>query len=122
MNDENSFHNIDKYIDEIKNNKNIEQPIIILVGNKCDCEKIVSENEIKEYCKKRNLINYFETSAKTGENVHEMFNHVVNELYLKFIEPAINDKKIIMNETNNKNDFGKYYSGEFCMKCICNIQ
>ena len=123
LDDENSFHNIDKSINEIKNNKDIEQPIIILVGNKSDCQRKISESEISEYYKNKNIIKYFETSAKTGENVHEMFEYVVKELYLKFIEPIINDKqKKIMNDINNKSDFGNYYKEGSCIKCACNIQ
>ena len=51
-----------------------------MVGNKIDLLNIQGENsnravkeaELQNLCKRENLL-YFEASAKTGENIHEIF-------------------------------------------------
>lgn len=45
-----------------------KDPVIFLVGNKCDLERSVSLQEIKPFAKKYKC-QYFETSCKTGEKV-----------------------------------------------------
>ena len=122
LNNELSFQNIEKWIDEIKNNEG-EQPIVILVGNKSDIldERKISNEEIKEFCKKNNLENYFETSAKTGENVHEMFQSAVKQLFNRFIEP-INIENQNGGGVSDGNLPSENYSRNNCKRCMCNIQ
>lgn len=52
-----------------------------LVGNKKDLEseRIVTKEQAEEYAKNWGF-SYFETSAKTGENVQELFSTLVDEL------------------------------------------
>jgi Ras-related protein Rab-1A len=49
--------------------------LLILVGNKADAEPQVTKEEISQFVQDKNLI-YYETSAKSGANVREMFNGV----------------------------------------------
>ena len=52
----------------------------VLVGNKCDKpEREVSEEEGKKLADEFN-VRFFETSAKTGKNVKEVFYYLVEEL------------------------------------------
>ncbi len=68
-----SFVNTKRWIEEVKNNCGDESVPIILVGNKCDSpDKIVSLSDQQEYAKLMNL-KFFETSAKEGINVDEVF-------------------------------------------------
>ena len=56
--------------------------IIYLVGNKIDIGKeyiLIKENEINDFVLTNNL-NYYETSALTGENIQRMFNELAFEL------------------------------------------
>lgn len=51
----------------------------ILVGNKMDLEHKVNRDRIDPFTDKRN-IKYFETSAKEGTNVNEVFESLVEEI------------------------------------------
>ena len=51
------------------------------MGNKIDLEnRVISKEEGLKYAKERN-IKYFETSAKTGYGINELFNEMYNDLY-----------------------------------------
>lgn len=55
---------------------------IVLVGNKKDLaeDRQVTYEEGMEFAKKNKLI-FFETSAKSSENVEETFNHATKVIY-----------------------------------------
>jgi len=56
-------------------NKNFQVPIF-LVGGKLDLVdiRLISEKEIKKITKSFKISHYFESSAKTGENIDTIFN------------------------------------------------
>jgi len=76
-----SLESVYYWIDEMSNNCNNERQNIVLAlaGNKCDLDdtlkKItyITANEVAE----KNQMIYYETSARTGEGVHEIFNDMV---------------------------------------------
>ena len=117
-----SFFKVNKWIEEIKENNN-EDFILVLVGNKLDItpEKPIAKEVIEEYCKNNNIENYFEVSAKSGQNVHEMFKSLVKQLFIKFALPIINDNQEIKNEKDsfpfNKKFFNQNHLG--CYKNCC---
>jgi GTPase SAR1 family protein len=53
--------------------------LLVLVGNKADAERQVSEEEIAQFVQDKNLM-YYETSAKAGTNVKDMFIGVAGTL------------------------------------------
>lgn len=58
--------------------------VVYLIGNRCDLEeerKVDRERAI-EFCKEQNIDKFFETSAKTGQNVEEVFSLAAKEMYL----------------------------------------
>ena len=62
--------------------KNAKEDIIkVLVGNCCDREdeRKVSYQEGKNFAEANDL-KFFEASAKTGQNVQEIFGYVVREI------------------------------------------
>jgi len=73
LTDINSFLKVKFWLQEIKQ-KAPEKTSIILVGNKKDLEeqRMVDEKEVKQFADTNNL-QYFETSAKTGEGVEPSF-------------------------------------------------
>ena len=93
-----SLDKVNQWIEEIKENNN-EDSILVLVGNKSDLtpKRRIEREEIEQYCKNNGIEDYFETSAKSGENVHEVFKMVVNKLFIKFALPIINDNQEIRN-------------------------
>ena len=75
--DRKSYERIGFWMDELKQNNEIEQLYIILVGNKIDLEekRVVTREEAEKYAEDNN-INYLEVSAKTGEGILDLFNEV----------------------------------------------
>ena len=71
INNEDTFDSVQSWIQECK----LQTPktvTMVLVGNKCDLECKVDRNKAKELAEENKML-YFETSAKTGKGVDELF-------------------------------------------------
>ena len=68
-----SFDNLVQWIEDCKNSSP-KTVFMVLVGNKSDLERNreVTEEEGREFAEKNGML-FFETSAKTGQNVKEVF-------------------------------------------------
>ena len=80
---ESSFNSIDFWIQELKYKVENENMILCLVGNKCDVsndERRVSTAQGKKFAQDNNMI-FYETSAKTGEGVTNLFVTIANKVY-----------------------------------------
>jgi small GTP-binding protein len=79
---EESFSNIEKWLNDIKSqsNPNIK---IFLIGNKADLEdkRQVTKESVENFFKQNKLSFFTETSAKTGFNVQNVFIEVAKVLY-----------------------------------------
>ena len=106
INDRESFLNINKWIDNIKNNIELEHIEMILIGNKCDLEdeRQVGLDEIVK--KGEDLkIESFETSAKSGEGVEDAFETLFTKVLKKVYQKNKKSKKNVGKEdTNNSSD------------------
>jgi DnaJ family protein C protein 27 len=78
-----TFENLDFWLTEAtKFGANIREVPVVVCANKVDKKRVISQDEGSDYARSRNL-QYFETSASTGDNVNEMFNYVFGEAVRK---------------------------------------
>lgn len=79
-----SFEHIAKWHSDIKQFCG-EVPIVIF-ANKVDLveEDSLDETKIQKIVKDRNFLEYYITSAKTGQGVIEAFNSIIEKLYYNF--------------------------------------
>ena len=120
-----SFNKVNKWIEEIQEN-NSDDSILVLIGNKSDLTqpRIIPKETIEDYCKKNGIENYFEASAKSGENVHEIFKTLVKKLFIKFAMPIVNDNNETKNEEKDivypfKKHFFNDNTANCCKSCFC---
>ena len=79
-----SFDNIEKWLNEIKDN--FDRPCLVLLGNKIDIDEDkwkVSQEEIDKFVQEKK-ITYYPTSAKTNQGINEAFTDMANLIYKKF--------------------------------------
>ena len=83
---ESSFASIDFWIEELKFKVENENMILCLVGNKSDVtqdERKVSKDKAKNFAQENNMI-FYETSAKTGDGIKDLFVTIANKIYEQF--------------------------------------
>ena len=90
-----SFDNLNSWLELIKDN--LENPLIVLFGNKVDIEKDKWKVTSEEACilAKEKGFAYFECSAKTGQGINEGLSYIANLIYCKM--KGIDEKNIIIN-------------------------
>ena len=96
-----SFEDIDYWIKDLKI-YNSPDTKLILIGNKCDLEsgREVSKEEANKYAETYQFLNFFETSAKTGANIKEMFLDAAKILYNENLKYSVDESNA--NEVNAK--------------------
>lgn len=104
----NSFDSVEKWMKELDENKPGCKRII--VGNKVDLKIAVNQYSVAEYMNQRNL-EYFEVSAKTGENVDLLFNYIIN---LGFKNKEINENNSFSIKLETEKDRDHCISKNSC--------
>lgn len=93
LSDRESFESVPTWINSVV--QSCESPInIILVGNKCDLDHVVSKEEAKDLASSFN-IKYIETSAKNNLNVDEAFSCLAEDV-IKNQTPKVTQEDIII--------------------------
>ncbi len=79
----NSFKNIEKWLEHIKNNMDTKDVVLILVGNKIDLSgaRQVTYEMGKLLAQKNEISLFMETSAKDDVNVEKCFNLLIEYVY-----------------------------------------
>ena len=98
LTNENSYNLAKTFVDYIQKNTSILVHIFLL-GNKCDLEinSVINMNEVYEFLKDRECINYFECSAKSKTNLEKIKESLECTLMTDFYE----NKFRITQETNS---------------------
>ena len=78
--DEASFDKIKDWMDQILSNTNKDEICLILLGNKCDIEKRSISYEQGKTLANELQVNFFETSAQTGQNIKEAFETLTADI------------------------------------------
>jgi len=100
---EDSYNQITDWMDQIKNNVSQDDISLILIGNKCDIQERIVEKERGEQMAEKLEINYFETSALTGQGISEAFEGLA-KLILKKKNPKENTSRNISIATEKVED------------------
>lgn len=113
--DKTSFHNLDFWLKSIKMNSDKELVIFVL-GNKCDKaeNRQVNEEEIKIFCE-TNELEYFQTSAKEGVRIHDVFFELGRKIREKYNKTKCLDS--IQNSVSSEMSDMKIEKG--CTICEC---
>ncbi len=99
-----SFESAKIWVEEIKR-KASNNCITVLLGNKYDLENEikVDENEINNYVEQKKLT-HFKVSAKTGLNIENLFNTIINKLIEKSDDIDIKQNDINLNYEIKENN------------------
>ncbi|OMJ77971.1 hypothetical protein SteCoe_22330 [Stentor coeruleus] len=89
-----TFDSIDKWIEDVRNERG-NSVVIAIVGNKVDKtdERVVTKEDAEAKAKNFSAL-YQETSAKTGQNVKELFNGISKALSEDKSQPVEEKKGI----------------------------
>ena len=102
-----TFDNIDKWIGDLKNNGD-ENMIVYLVGNKSDLNDMreVRKDEAMTKSEKYNIA-FSETSALYGDNIHKIFQDIMEKVYINFYRNANTNKDKEINKGVDLNEESK---------------
>ena len=101
-----TFENLKHWIQSIKTNmgNDLEHLPIIIIGNKIDSDdREIKFEEAESFCKQGNFP-YFETSAKTGENIDKAIRFLIKKVMDLNSEnkAEYNDNNIKLNKEEHK--------------------
>ena len=99
------FQGLEFWLNQFKAFNTKENAIIYLIGNKVDDEehRIIKYKDAKNFAKQYNL-KYYETSAKTGQNINRVFFDLTYDLLKTF--PNIIGKGSTIQLNNGKKNSG----------------
>ena len=111
IDDKNSFIDLDQWLSKINETTDLSKKPIIIVGNKADVEnekREVTFEEGKNYADSKGY-KFYETSAKTGQNIEKAFNDIFEQLYKAFESEITGEKKVDSSgiQINKKNKTNK---------------
>lgn len=109
VNNKKSFQALDVWMNKLSEVADIRKIPIIIVGNKADVpgeEREVTYEEGNEYAISKNY-KFFETSAKTGQNIKEAFMEIFDQLFELYHDEITGEKSIEQRTKLNNKDTRK---------------
>ena len=93
-----SYNDISKWVNKIRELQSDEHFPVVLIGNKIDLdnERVINKEDGEKVAKNYKFP-FYETSAKTGENVKEAFQHLIAEYKEDELLDIIKKKPINLN-------------------------
>lgn len=79
-----SFEHLDEWLDELRLHLLPRQAIYAVVGHKADMapeHRAVTQAEGRKFAARHGGLHFLETSAKTGENIEEVFSVIARDIY-----------------------------------------
>jgi len=112
---EKTFKTVGFWLEQFYQFNQQEKKIIYLIGNKNDDVKnrIIDTKDAKLFAKEHNL-KYYETSAKTGKNIKNVFEKLTIELMEAYPHQRRSSKSFYLKENNNNN---KSTQEDKCKNC-----
>ena len=80
LTDNGTFEQLPGWYSDVIEASGPRPPIFVLLGNKTDLTREVARSDAEVFASERNM-DYFETSAKTGENVEAAFMSLADKVY-----------------------------------------
>ena len=105
LTDYETFYDLRYWLKDVSNgNPNAS---IFIIGNKADLPNRIVTKEVIENFVKENNLNYLECSAKTSENIDNIFEQVIRNLYDKYkeddtLEDKMNKSLLIKDDKRDK--------------------
>jgi GTPase SAR1 family protein len=103
--EEQTFNNISNWLKQIDQHasSNVAK---VLIANKCDRSDKVIETERGKALAEAHGLQFFETSAKSGLNVHEVFQHIAKVIIREKIPAGTNNMGLNGGGNHGKNGLG----------------
>ena len=109
---EDTFSSLKDWIDSLKSNLGENSLPIVIDGNKIDLDDRDISTEVAKKFAQENNFKYFETSAKSGIGVDELFREIVNQILEK--KDKTEDTKEERNSVRLQNDKGNNQKKKGC--------
>ena len=113
LNDSGSFEKIGQWIDRFNNNNGKNVKKMFLIGNKSDLVKVIEQKEIDDFANKYGLT-YMETSAKTKNQINELFTIIAEEAYEELERKSSMSVGIQKNKIVQKTNINSKSKSDYC--------